>query len=93
VKVVGRSVLAAFCRRHTDAISWIEHWISEAEEAKWLTPQEIKNRYASASFLPGNTVIFNVKGNEYRMQVRVAYKTGVVAVQWLGTHSEYDRRG
>jgi mRNA interferase HigB len=92
VKIVGRSLLTTFCRQHTDAASWIERWVSEVEGATWATPQEIKYRYASASFLAGNVVIFNVKGNEYRLQVLVAYKTGVVVVQWAGTHSEYDRR-
>ncbi len=92
MKVVGRPILAAFCREHTDATSWIEHWVAELEEATWTSPQMIKERYASASFPSGTTVIFNVKGNEYRMHMLVAYKTAVVAVKWAGTHSEDDRR-
>jgi mRNA interferase HigB len=92
MKVVGRNLLEVFCRKHTDAKSWIESWLAEAEEAAWAKPQVIKDRYASASFLPGNVVIFNVKGNEYRMEVTVAYKTGIVVIRWVGTHREYDER-
>jgi mRNA interferase HigB len=52
----------------------------------------MKNRYAAASFLAGNIVIFNIKGNDYRLEVTVAYRTGIVVVDWIGTHAEYDAR-
>lgn len=92
MKVVGRSVLDAFCKKHTDAKTWIEIWLAEAEEATWSTPQAIKERYSSVSFLVGNLIIFNVKGNEYRMEVMAAHKTGLLIVKWAGTHREYDAR-
>jgi len=92
MKVVGRNQLEEFCTRHTDARKWIEIWLGDVEAAAWATPQQIKERYASASFLAGNAVIFNVKGNDYRLEVTVAYRTAVVVVQWVGTHSEYDVR-
>lgn len=92
MKIVGRSRLEAFCDRHADARKWIEHWLSEVEVARWTTTQNIRARYASASFLAGNLVIFNVKGNDYRLEVSVAYQTSVVVVRWVGTHAEYDQR-
>ncbi len=92
MKIVGRSRLEAFCDRHADARKWIEHWLSEVEVARWTTSQDIRARYASASFLAGNLVIFNVKGNDYRLEVSVAYQTSVVVVRWAGTHAEYDQR-
>lgn len=92
MKIVGRSVLDAFCAKHGDARRWIENWLSDTEEASWAKPQDIKDRYSSASFLATNTVIFNVKGNEYRLEVTCAYQTGVMVVRWIGTHAEYDER-
>jgi len=92
MKIVGRARLAEFCDRHADARQWIEHWLSEVEAVRWVHSQDIRARYASASFLAGNVVIFNVKGNRYRLEVRVAYATGVVVVRWIGTHAEYDAR-
>jgi mRNA interferase HigB len=92
MKVAGREQLETFCRKHTDARAWIEHWLAEAEEALWTTPRHIKRRYASASFLARNVVVFNVKGNSYRLETIVAYRTGVVLVTWIGTHAEYDAR-
>jgi mRNA interferase HigB len=92
MKIVGRARLAEFCDRHADARQWIEHWLSEVEAVRWGHSQDIRARYASASFLAGNVVIFNVKGNRYRLEVLVAYATGVVVVRWIGTHAEYDAR-
>jgi mRNA interferase HigB len=92
MKIVGRDTLSDFCAKHTDARRWVENWLADAETAKWQSPHEIKDRYSSASFLAGNTVIFNVKGNEYRLEVTCAYRTGVVFVKWIGTHAEYDAR-
>lgn len=92
MRIVGRDKLEAFCSTYADARPWLEAWIQEAGGMSWGKPQDIKARYPSASFLPGNTVIFNVKGNNYRLEVNVAYKTKIVAILWIGTHRDYDDR-
>ena len=92
MKIFGLKIAEAFCRRHTHARSWMENWIADAEAASWKTPSDIKIRYSSASFLAGNVVIFNVKGNSYRLETIVAYKAGVVALTWAGTHAGYNAR-
>jgi len=92
MRLVGRDLLDEFGSDHADARSWIANWIADAEAARWRTPQDVKLSYASASFLPGNFVIFNVKGNRYRLETQIAYSVGVVAVQWIGTHAEYTKR-
>ena len=92
MRVIGRDKLEAFCARHADARRWIENWLADAEVAVWNVPQQIRKRYPAASFLAENRVIFNVKGNDYRLEVLVAYKTSVVIVEWIGTHARYDTR-
>lgn len=92
MRIVGRDKLDEFAGAHADARPWIENWIADTEATRWRTPQDIKSRYASASFLAGNVVIFNVKGNRYRLEVQVAYNTGVVVVRWMGSHAEYSKR-
>jgi mRNA interferase HigB len=92
MKVLDRERLQRFCRKHNDARRWIENWLADVQTAVWTTPEDIRRRYASASFLPENVVIFNVKGNTYRLEVTVAYRTGVVAIEWIGAHKEYDER-
>ena len=92
MKIVGRNTLDAYRRQHPAARKPVESWLAEAESARWATPKQIKDRYASASFLAGNIVIFNIKGNDHRLEVIVAYRTSVVVVQWIGSHVEYDAR-
>jgi mRNA interferase HigB len=92
MKILDRERLEEFCRRHADARSWIENWLTDVQAAEWRTPQDIRNRYASASFLGTGLVIFNVKGNAYRLETTVAYRTRTVAIEWVGTHAEYDER-
>ena len=92
MKIVGRELLDAFCAKHVDAKGWIGNWIEQVEQSTWRLPQDIKQRFASASFLGSNLVIFNVKGNEYRLEVTCAYKNGVLVVRWVGTHAAYTER-
>jgi len=92
MRLVGRDQLDEFAKAHADARAWSENWIADVETARWCTPQDIKNSYASASFLANRVVIFNVRGNRYRLEVQVAYNTGVVVVKWAGTHADYTKR-
>ena len=91
MKVVGKGILDDFKRRHADARSQVDAWLAEVEDAKWGSPNDIKARFKSASFLPSNRVVFNLKGNTYRLDVKVTYKTKVVLIKRVGTHAEYDK--
>ncbi|MES2149815.1 MAG: type II toxin-antitoxin system HigB family toxin [Pseudomonadota bacterium] len=92
MKVLGRGVLAEFCDKHADCRKWVANWIADASASRWETSHDIKARYPSASFLATNIVIFNVRGNEYRMETQVAYNAGVIAIKWVGTHDQYMKR-
>jgi len=92
MRLVGRERLLEFERKHQDARSWIRVWVAEVREAIWKTPHDVKNRYASVSFLGTNQVIFNVCGNKYRMECIITYETNSVVVAWIGTHAEYSKR-
>jgi mRNA interferase HigB len=92
MKVISRQVVDDFIKKHADSKSSLESWYCEAEKAEWVTSVDIRNRYASASFLSHNYVIFNIKGNSYRLVTKIAYNTGVVLIKWIGTHSEYDKK-
>jgi mRNA interferase HigB len=92
MRIIGRRILEEFCRRHPDTRRWIENWLADVGSAVWCSPTELKSSYATASFLAGNVVIFNVKGKAYRLETTVAYGVGVVSVSWAGTHAGYDAR-
>ena len=92
MRLLGREIIDTFCRRHTAAKGALDAWMNEAKEATWSTPHEIKERYGSADFLSGNRVIFNIKGNHYRLVVVMTYRHGIARVQWVGTHAEYSKK-
>lgn len=91
MRLVGLLLLEEFARRHGDVGSQIDAWVREAEDAEWRSPSEIKARYPSASFLSDNRVIFNLKGNAYRLEVKVSYELQVVLIKRIGTHAEYSK--
>lgn len=88
--LVGKRALSEFARTHALARDAIAAWTLEVESASWQTPMDIKARYASASFLGNNRVVFNLKGNLFRLDVHVNYATQTVLVRRIGTHTEYD---
>jgi len=92
MQVIGRDKLTKFSKKHNQAKAALSSWFAETESAHWQTPQDIKNRYSSADILADNRVIFNIKGNHYRLVVKVRYQNGIVVIEWVGTHAEYDKQ-
>ena len=91
MKVVGRIVLDDFCRKHGDVVSQLGSWLCEAQEAEWKSPSQIKLRFPHASFLSDNRVVFNIKGNRYRLETKISYSAQVIFVKRIGTHAEYSK--
>lgn len=91
MRVIALSALREFWAKYPDAEQPLRAWHDEASRAVWKQPAEIKALYRSASILKNRRVVFNIKGNEYRFVVAVAYRVGVVYVKFVGTHVQYDR--
>lgn len=89
--VISADILVACMERHARSRKRIVAWHAEAKAAAWRTPNDIKLRFRSADFLPGNRVIFDIGGNEYRIIVVAQYTAGVLDVRFAGDHKEYDR--
>jgi mRNA interferase HigB len=90
MRVISQAKLKAFFSTHPDAEQALKAWYDEARKASWATPQQIKDRHRSASFVGHNRVVFNVHGNRYRLVVAVAYQFGAVYIKFVGTHADYD---
>lgn len=86
----GRLTSRAFWARHPDAEQPLKAWYEEATGAAWAQSADIKAQYRSASVLKNRRVVFNIKGNDYRLIVAIAYKLQIVYVKFVGTHAEYD---
>jgi mRNA interferase HigB len=93
VRVIALRTLREFWQRPgcEDAEEPLKSWFREVGRVDWRTPADIRQRYATASFLSDNRVCFNIGGNKYRLIVRVIYRHHAVYVRFIGTHAEYDR--
>lgn len=90
MRVIGTDLIEAYSKRHPDAAGSLSAWLKEAQQAKWLKPLDIKQKYPKASIINGKRVVFNIRGNDHRLDVSVAYQTGIVQVRRIGTHLEYN---
>jgi mRNA interferase HigB len=89
MRLVGLLLLEEFAEKHADVRSQVAAWIAEVRDGVWRTPADIRARFPTASFLRENRVIFNLKGNKYRLDTKVSYEAQVVLVKRIGTHEEY----
>ena len=91
MRIIARKTLRDFWEKHPDAEQPLKVWYAEASHSAWVHPTDIKARYPAASFLAGNRVVFNIKGNKYRLIAHVRYDLGRVYIRFIGTHPEYDK--
>ena len=93
MRVIAVSTLKAFWEQpaHRDAEQPLKAWFEEACTAVWQQPADVKARFGNASILKNRRVVFNIKGNDYRLVVALSYKLQIVYVKFVGTHAEYDR--
>ncbi len=89
--IVSVKTLREFWTRHADAEPALRSWYRESKSSAWRSFQDIKERYRSADCLRGNRVVFDLKGNRYRLVVRVHYNAGRVYIRFVGTHAEYEK--
>jgi len=92
MRVIAVSTLKDFWEQpaHRDAEVPLTAWYQEMEQGHWATPAEIKAQYANASILKNRRVVFNIKGNDYRVVVAVAYRFQAMYIKFVGTHAQYD---
>jgi mRNA interferase HigB len=92
MRVIARRTLQAFWEAgHRDAEGPLRAWFAEAERATWHSMADIKSRYAHASVIDGETVVFNIGGNKYRLVARVWFAGHAVYIKHIGTHADYDK--
>ena len=93
MRIIARKRLKDFWQRpgHEDAEIPLREWFTEAGKAKWNTPNGVKRTFGSASIIANNRVVFNIKGNEYRLVVAIDYKRQISYIRFIGTHKQYDR--
>lgn len=89
--IISRKTLKDFWARYVDAEQPLKTWFDIAKRSHWQNPSEIKKIYNSADFLADNRIIFNIKGNKYRLIVRINYYSSTIFIRFIGTHAEYNK--
>jgi mRNA interferase HigB len=91
MRIIALSTLRVFWIKHPNAEIPLRSWYALASRAQWKSPAEIKEAFRNASFTGNNRVIFNVKGNDYRLVAMVRYDKGLIFIRFIGTQIEYDK--
>ena len=91
MRVIKQKTLKEFWGKYENSENALKSWYHEATQASWNSFSDIKKQYRTADVLTGNRVVFNIKGNNYRLIVKIHYNTGVVFIRFIGTHAEYDK--
>ena len=91
MRVIAKKILREFWEKHNDCEQQLKAWFQEASKAEWTTPNEIKSDYPSASIVGNDRIVFNIKGNAYRLIVKINFDYQMVWIRFMGTHAEYDK--
>ncbi len=90
MRIIAKRTLREFWEENPDAEAPLLAWYREVEKEDWETPAELKEKYGNASIIGDKRVVFNIKGNDYRLVVRINYPAGIVYVRFIGTHADYE---
>lgn len=91
MRVIARRTLREFWEKHGDCEQQLKAWYNEAFKGTWKNLNELKIDYPSASILENNRVCFNIKGNKYRLIVKINFNFQMMWIRFIGTHAEYDK--
>ena len=89
-RIISKKALREFWEKHRDSEQYLKVWYETANSSDWRSPKDIKKVYASASIIANNRVVFNIKGNSYRLIVKFNYERQWAFIRFVGTHKEYD---
>jgi len=91
MRIIALSTLRTFWNNHTLSEQPIKAWVQETRMSSWKNSAELKEKFRNASIINAKRVVFNIKGNNYRLIVDIEYRLQIVFIVWVGIHSEYDK--
>lgn len=91
MRIIALGTLREFWQKYPDAEIPLRSWYAAASRAEWRSPADVKAAYRSASFIANNRIVYNIKGNDYRLIAAVHYNRGMMFIRFIGTHREYDK--
>ena len=91
LRIISKKILREFWEKHSDSQQQLKSWFQGASNVEWKSLKDIKKEYPKASILEDKRVVFNIKGNKYRLIVKINYDYQMVWIRFIGTHAEYDK--
>lgn len=91
MRIIAKKTLRDFWERHPDVEDALQAWYHDVKQATWKSPNDIRRLYTTASIIANNRVVFNIRGNHYRLIVAINCPVGIVYIRFIGTHNEYDQ--
>ena len=90
-RVIAKRTIREFWEKHPDSKDYLQTWYETVKGANWHKPEDIKQFYATVSILKSSRVVFNIKGNDYRLVAKINYPKQWLFIRFIGTHKEYDK--
>ena len=91
MRVIAKKILREFWTKHSDCEQQLKAWYQETSNAEWKNTNEIKLEYPTASIIGDSRIVFNIKGNSYRLIVKINFDYQMIWIRFIGTHAEYDK--
>ena len=91
MRVIAKKILREFWGKHNDCEQQLKSWYQEAASAEWKNSNEIKLEYLTASIIGNNRIVFNIKGNTYRLIIKINFDYQIIWIRFIGTHANYDK--
>jgi len=90
-RIFAKSTLRLFWENYPDSEQYLKTWYDTAMSSEWRTPADVRKSYANASILKESRIVFNIKGNTYRLVAKFNYEKKWIFIRFIGTHSDYDK--
>jgi mRNA interferase HigB len=91
MRIIAKRTLKEFWDTNPDSENSLLEWHDTVVSLSWNTPNAVKAAFSNASIIDNNRVVFNIKGNGYRLITHIDYTFGIVFVLWIGSHADYDK--
>lgn len=90
-RILAKGTLREFWERHPEAEHHLKVWYDDVLAATWKSPAEVKRHYATASVLKNGRIVFNIRGNSFRLVAHFDFERQAVYIRFIGSHKEYDK--
>lgn len=90
-RIIAKRTLREFWEKHPDSEQYLKTWHETVKSSNWTSPQDVKETYINASILKDSRIVFNIKGNSYRLIVKFNFERQWAFIRFVGTHADYDK--